>query len=253
VAADRFNELQDQRPARLVLERFEPKGGAARVLEDAEHESRSSIQRGFPGEIECPAVTWAQARAIIQHRAAQGVPALQSLRYTQGATGGGDQVGPFGGNTGGRYIWTKQRGWVDLAHFFQVAAEAESQIGTGWKQTAAATIGRPYANHKLWQKTKEVENAQHGETRWSYEDPSSNKAGLDFFLDYYKGDQSLLDRLDAFFKDAGAGRPQNAPNWKTMQQRAQPRHWFAPTESMDPVLNPQRIDPRHQPPEKTVE
>ncbi len=54
VAVNRLGQLHDQCPARLRFERFQPQRGTARVLEDAEHESRSSIQRGFPGEIECP-------------------------------------------------------------------------------------------------------------------------------------------------------------------------------------------------------
>jgi RHS repeat-associated protein len=199
------------------------------------------------------ATTAAGVRAIIEQHFASGAVSLQSLRYTEGAKGGGKQVGPFGGGKGGRYVWTTQRGWIDLGHFFQVAAEAQKELGNGWKKGIAGGIGRAYTEHKLWEMTKKVENSQHGETRWSYEDPSSNKAGLDFFLDYYHGDKTLLGDLDRFFKDAGAANPRGAPNWKVMQKDQQEQHWFEPTDSIDPVLNPKRVDAKHPPPERTVD
>ena len=65
------------------------------------------------------AISWQTAKGIIE----KGNYNLQGLRYTSGdATG--KQVGPFRGETGGRYIFTEKFGWVDLGHFFQVAASS---------------------------------------------------------------------------------------------------------------------------------
>jgi RHS repeat-associated protein len=170
-------------------------------------------------------------------------PTLEGLKYTEGATGGGRQVGPFGGEHGPRYVYTRKWGWIDLGHFFQVAAQAQQRMGNGLKKSLAGGL-RFVTNHKLWVATEEVENAQQGETRWSYEDAPSNKAGLDFFLDYYTDNTHLIDALTKFFKDVGAVDPTQAPNWSVMQPDPQKVQWFLQNHSFDPVLNPQRVPPK---------
>lgn len=68
---------------------------------------------------------------------------LGRLKYSEGATGGGRQVGPFGGERGGRYIWTSKRGWIDLGHFFQVVAESKARIDSSiWPKWLAAGPAR---------------------------------------------------------------------------------------------------------------
>lgn len=187
------------------------------------------------------AASWEKARtAITGHFARHGKePNLQGLRYTESDAGGGRQVGPFGGTSGPRYVWTERRGWVDLGHFFQVASVAQEKLGTGAKKVIAATVGRPFFNAHLHSQTCKIEDAQHGETRRSYEDPSSNMAGADFYLDYYDSDENLLGALDRFFQDAGAAAPESAPNWDLMQARpAKQRHFEEAPANMFPVLNP---------------
>ena len=170
---------------------------------------------------------------------------LQGLKYTTGA-GGGKQVGPFGGSEGVRYVYTEKRGWIDLAHFFQVVAEAENNIGNGWEKGIARTVGRGYANNKLWEKTQEVENAQTCETQWSYEDGPSNQAGLDFFLDYYSEGGDLMEAMNNFFIDAGATSPENAPNYIYIQATPQKERRFEQNKSLKPILNPKRVGDEDQ-------
>jgi RHS repeat-associated protein len=176
---------------------------------------------------------------VIRHFFGNGPTSLQSLRYTQGATGGGEQVGPFGGGEGARYVYTTKRGWLDLAHFFQVAAEAQTELGGGLRKFAAKTVLRSVAVDKLWNATQQVENAQHGETRWSYEDGPSNKAGLDFFLDFYTDDKNLIQAITSFLADAGAVDPREAPNWPSMQPAPEKRRRFKENRSLTPVIDPE--------------
>jgi hypothetical protein len=189
------------------------------------------------------AVTWAQARQSIVSFFGSRTADLQSLRYVSGdATG--RQVGPCGGDKGGRYIYTDKKGWIDLGHFFQTAAGAQTEIGEGVGKFVARTIGRGYAEGALWEKTEEVENAQKGETQWSYEDAPSNKAGLDFFLDYFGGDADLMQSLDKYFEEAGAVDPTKAPNWGSMQGKPEKERRFKQNRSLDPQLNPELEDKR---------
>ena len=186
------------------------------------------------------AATWVQVRAIIQGIEKKG---LHDLRYTKKAAGGGGQVGPFGGAKGPRYIWTKKRGWIDLAHMLQVASEAQINIGNGIGKTIAKGPGRGYAKGKLWDKTVDVENSQgSAPTSWSYEDAPSNLAGLDFFLDYYTNDDSIFSALDNFFADSEASNPSEAPNWSSMQQTEDHNNrWFQQNKSFTPALNPEEV------------
>jgi len=54
ITLDRFDELQDQRPARLGLQRFEPQRRVARVLQNAEDEVCCSVEIGLTGEVDSP-------------------------------------------------------------------------------------------------------------------------------------------------------------------------------------------------------
>ncbi len=50
------------------------------------------------------------------------------MRYASGETGGGNKVGPFAGDVGLRYVYTEEMGWIDLGHFFQVAAVMNDRL-----------------------------------------------------------------------------------------------------------------------------
>jgi hypothetical protein len=184
------------------------------------------------------ATSWNQARQRIEAFFDTKNVNLQGLRYVSGdATG--KQVGPFGGDKGARYIYTQKMGWIDLGHFFQTAAGAQTEIGEGVWKWVATTVGRDYAEGKLWEKTEAVENAQKGETQWSYEDAPSNKAGLDFYLDYFTGDSELLKSLDRYFEDTGAVDPSKAPNWGSMQAAPEKERRFEQNKSFEPQLTPE--------------
>ncbi|WNO10577.1 RHS repeat-associated core domain-containing protein [Teredinibacter sp. KSP-S5-2] len=178
-------------------------------------------------------ITWDQAKVII------GGKGLDSLRYTEKAGGGGGQVGPFGGASGGRYIYTENRGWIDLAHFFQVASEANKHIPSGLKpfMKTDSSFLKMYAYKKLWDSTVLTEDGQAGyPTSWSYEDAPSNLAGLDFYIDYYSSDDKLTSALDSFFKNAGAKKPSSAPNWGRMQEKESgSKQFFPPNKSFLPA------------------
>lgn len=198
------------------------------------------------------AVTWEKAKNAIKMHFGKKEPTLQGLRYTSGEVHG-KQVGPFGGNKGARYIYTEKYGWIDLGHFFQTAAGAQAEGLTGAKKAVARTIARPLLFRKLWKVTKRIEDSQTGETQWSYEDGPSNAAGMQFYLDYYKDDKSLLESLDRFFKHAGATTSDKAPNWDEMQQIPQKERWFEQNKSLKPVKNPQLVKKNEAKSEKNKE
>lgn len=192
--------------------------------------------------VKSQAITWSEARSIIE---GHSDITLSGLRYTSGAAGGGGQVGPFGGGTGGRYIYTKSRGWVDLAHFFQAASAGKNSIdsmdftnrgvlfGAVQKSGTLQTI----AVWKLWQATKAQEDGQSGyATSWSYEDGPSNASGLDFLLNYYTDSESLLSDLDRYFYDKGASNPESAPNWQHLPEKEHlTERAYPPHKSLKPI------------------
>jgi RHS repeat-associated protein len=189
------------------------------------------------------AATWGQIKAILTSYFKDPTNrSLEKLKYTEGATGGGGQVGPFGGEKGARYIYTTERGWIDLGHFFQVAAGLENQIGSGFIKEEikgnASLLG--ILASQLWDKTKEVENGQpaESETCWSYEDAPTNGSGLMYWLNYYDSPEKIIESLEKYFTDMGITDPSKAKNWKTMQKSAQKKRWFEQNKSFAPMLNP---------------
>ena len=130
--------------------------------------------------------------------------------------------GRFGGANpkNKRYIYTEKAGWIDLAHFFGVAAELDKLSGI--KRIGAWMFG----GFALWQKTKEVENNQAAQgsigTAWSYEDAPSNYYGWIFWKFYYDPQGSLADQISSFLNNYVGTSPQNAPNWNQMWSKENP-------------------------------
>lgn len=113
-----------------------------------------------------------------------------------------------------RYIYTREGGWIDLVHFFNVAAE----IG---KLSTTKKIGAFIAGgFALWEETKNIENKQVAQgsigTAWSYEDAPSNYLGFIFWKHYYDPNGDLVEQIIEFLKEYGAVDPEKAPNWKEM-------------------------------------
>jgi len=192
--------------------------------------------------------SWTELSQIIIKHFGQNDITLEGLKYTSKAMGGGKRVGPFGSDKGKRYLYTEKMGWIDLGHFFQVAAEAKVQIGDGAKKLGARAdqllgddienASNGYGSQKLWEKTAEVEKKQTGATVWSYEDAPSNYAGYDFYLNYYTDDEHLMEALEEYFGDIGATDPENAPNWEVMQSGPQAERYFEQNKSFAPLNKP---------------
>jgi RHS repeat-associated protein len=191
------------------------------------------------------AANWSQIKTVLTNYFNN--PANQSihkLRYTETAGGGGGQVGPFGGENGPRYVYTEKYGWIDLGHFFQVASEIEGKVssnGKAYRWFAKNSITAYYiAKSKLKTKTEEVENGQPegSETQWSYEDAPSNLAGMDYWFYAFDNNKNIIETLQEFFEDAGIKKPEEAPNYNTMQDKPQKRRWFQQNKSMKPIKNP---------------
>ncbi len=192
------------------------------------------------------AANWTQIKAVlVNYFKNPDNQSLHRLRYTEGSGGGGGQVGPFGGEKGPRYIFTEKYGWVDLGHFFQVASEIDNRAqeygSTGkWLiQRSAIMYGVALVNLKS--ETEKVENGQPegSDTKWSYEDPASNLAGMDFWFFAYDTDENIIQKLEAFFTEAGAKDPKDAPNYEIMQDVPQKTRWFEQNKKMTPVKNPE--------------
>jgi hypothetical protein len=116
-----------------------------------------------------------------------------------------------------RYLYSRKGGWIDLVHFFNVAAEIDKLSNT---EKVGAYVAGGFA---LWQETKNRENDQAAQgsigTAWSYEDAPSNYLGFIFWKSYYNPDGDLISQIIEFLKEYGATDPGNAPNWKEMWTR----------------------------------
>jgi len=180
---------------------------------------------------------------------------IWSMRYLDRSGTTATQVGPFGGSSGGRYVWTTRLGWIDLAHLFDVAANIDQRLtdpdGAFYESYFCARLpgARSVVESRLWQETERIEEEQSrtigadGGTVWSYEDAPSNLAGLDYVLDYYDPDTPIEDTIMHFLNDAGAADPTTAPNWEHMQEIDDGTRHFEQNRSFDPVLNPIPVSP----------
>jgi RHS repeat-associated protein len=207
------------------------------------YEFEEKIQKSYSEKLFEPnkkqALTWDQAKKIIE---SNKISSLQGLRYTDGDANG-KQVGPFGGETGGRYIFTKKYGWVDLGHFFQVAAGLEENTNEYTK--AALQIPEFYyaAKFRLWLKTVDVENDQQEPSIWSYEDAPSNHAGFVYFI-WFHNSKDIIKSLDSFFEYAEGTSPEEATNWEEMQKTPQKTRMFEQNRSFDPIFSPKKNEPK---------
>lgn len=102
-----------------------------------------------------------------------------------------------------RYLYTNSRGWIDMHHFF-VAAFLSEGISPG-------------AAESLTTAGEVIQAIQGSPSGYSYEDLPSNKAGIDFFLQFGKrireGNLSLESALNSFLTSIQATDPENVPNF----------------------------------------
>lgn len=104
-----------------------------------------------------------------------------------------------------RYVYSYTRGWIDMHHFFVAAYLAEDRTPfTAFEWTTAAELIQAIS-------------ISHSASAFSYEDLPSNKAGIDFFLQYgvniKQGNLTLESALNSFFTSIQVTDPQNAPNF----------------------------------------
>lgn len=103
-----------------------------------------------------------------------------------------------------RYIYTTERGWIDMHHFFELA-NVTRKYGKRFAQSYAYNSER-------------IQGIRNPESSFSYEDIASNIAGIDFWLNYgdrlKKGEISLTEAVDEFFTNIGAVDPSEAPNYE---------------------------------------
>lgn len=103
-----------------------------------------------------------------------------------------------------RYVYTTERGWIDMHHFFALA---------DYTRQNGKTAAQMYAYN-----SERVQEWQDNPSGFSYEDIASDIAGIDFWLQYgdrlIKGDITLTNAVDEFFTNMGATDPSEAPNYE---------------------------------------
>ncbi len=100
-----------------------------------------------------------------------------------------------------RYVYTKNKGWIDLHHFFRFADYAQK-----YGDNVALNIAEP------------SEILQGGNSKYSYEDLSSDLAGIDFWQkhgeDIKNGTVSIVDAFDKYLEGLNTTEPEEAPNYE---------------------------------------
>ncbi len=128
-------------------------------------------------------------------------------------SGSGSQVkgkGPFlnGVDSNWTYIYTKDYGWVDLAHFTYAALQGYTGINTYLGGVVVETLqflavfgggGKGMAS-----------------SAFTIEDIPSNQLGSDFRNIYFNRHEPLSGQLEKYLTSLGATDPQNAPDWNSL-------------------------------------
>ncbi|MCI5180713.1 MAG: RHS repeat-associated core domain-containing protein, partial [Candidatus Electrothrix sp. AW3_4] len=115
-----------------------------------------------------------------------------------------------------RYIYTTERGWIDMHHYFVFAKKylelKETCEKTLYNRTDALTEALSYSKM-----TEFAQYFKHPVSAFSYEDLASNYAGIQFAMKYgdklFNGEIKLDDALAEHMKSLGATNPQFAPNY----------------------------------------
>ncbi|TVQ50982.1 MAG: hypothetical protein EA362_01110, partial [Saprospirales bacterium] len=103
-----------------------------------------------------------------------------------------------------RYIYTTERGWIDMHHFFEL---------TNITRRFGKRIAQLYAYN-----SERYQGIRHPESSFSYEDMASNSVGIEFWLIYANKfrneEKTLLVAVDECFSNLGAVEPSEAPNYE---------------------------------------
>jgi|GEM_PF-6291002 len=108
-----------------------------------------------------------------------------------------------------RAIYTTNRGWIDLKHFFAAAAEiTKNQPYTTPEWRAEMTL-------MLGEMLEARQEGKNNISAWSYEDLQSNLQGIVFALSFVELEgEDFLAALESYMTDMlGATNPEEAPNY----------------------------------------
>jgi RHS repeat-associated protein len=110
-----------------------------------------------------------------------------------------------------RYVYTKDRGWIDLKHYF----------GTFTHGKIPMDLLEPASGNKFLQ--DKVFGLDANDSYYSYEDLSTNKFAseisekigvkISIAITEFKEGKELLSLVKKQFESSGATNPENAPNW----------------------------------------
>lgn len=144
----------------------------------------------------------------------RGVAADQALQ-SMGATSGMKPVNtPYFNMKTGRYVYTKDAGWIDMVHFLYYAGVAREA-----KMNGSATPMEDSITKGFHQEKWDVFNAEH--SAYSYEDLPSDKVGADFGANVFdpKSPMTLSSQIIVYLKKLGAANPKDAPNYNIMPEK----------------------------------
>ncbi len=145
-------------------------------------------------------------------------------------------TGPFNTSNGNRYIYTKEGGWIDMAHFMFYAGRAynykiQKQLAQEFLNGGALSLLSPEEQLR-WLKTANMdpvgEAIQDGylqesgdvlfapHSAYSYEDLPSDKYGADFGVNYFdpNSHRSFSEQIQYYLNNVlKATEPAKAPNY----------------------------------------
>jgi len=120
-----------------------------------------------------------------------------------------------------RYVYTEDRGWIDLMHYFGTLRYGESAMDAlestaGNKFVQDEYLNGPTVNISYYSYEDLPSNDFAGDVKreLQYTTQSMVKGGIyETNFHYYTGND-LIDRVEETFENAGAIEPEDAPNWE---------------------------------------
>lgn len=113
-----------------------------------------------------------------------------------------------------RYMYTEKAGWIDMHHFFRLA---------NYTREHGQKMAELYAYN-----SERYQEWSGNPSGWSYEDIASDIAGIEFWLQYgdklTKGEITVTDATEEFFKNLGAVEPSEAPNYEYIPHTINPEY-----------------------------
>lgn len=124
--------------------------------------------------------------------------------------GGGDFV---------RYVYTEQRGWIDLRHYFGTAIRGETAMDALEITQCAGGLGSCYSYEDL-PSNDFAGDSQSSLTTTTFSD--NGAGGVEANTEFLEGNM-LLNNVESLFNQAGATNPESAPNFSNLPTRERPK------------------------------